>query len=69
MESFIKDSLPWLIPLIILLVIWDTVWKMIALWKSARNNHMVWFIFLGIINSLGILPIIYLLIQRKKTKA
>lgn len=66
MESFIKDSLPWLIPLIILLVIWDTVWKMIALWKSARNNHLVWFIFLGIVNSVGILPIIYILMHRNK---
>lgn len=63
----IKDALPWLIPLIIVLAIWDVVWKMIALWKSARNNHLAWFIFIGIINSVGILPIVYILQQRKKT--
>jgi hypothetical protein len=67
MESFIQDSLPWLIPLVIGLAIWDAVWKMIALWKSARNNHLAWFIFLGIINSVGILPIIYILMHKKKT--
>ncbi|MDR3062173.1 MAG: DUF5652 family protein [Dysgonamonadaceae bacterium] len=52
------------IPLWILLptLIWDIIWKMIALWKSARNNHLVWFIFIGITGTVGILPLIYLLI-------
>jgi len=63
----IKDALPWLIPPIIVLAIWDVVWKMIALWKSARNNHLAWFISIGTINSVGILPIVYILLQRKKT--
>jgi len=50
--------------LIIILVVWDLVWTMISLWKSARRDQMVWFIFLAIINSAGILPIIYLLIHK-----
>lgn len=69
MENFIKDSPLWLIPLIIVLIIWDAVWKMIALWKSTRSNHLAWFIWLGIINSFGILPIIYLLSHKNKTSA
>lgn len=69
MENFIQNSLPWLIPLIVILVIWDAVWKMIALWKSARNNHLAWFIFIGIINSIGIVPIVYILMHRKKSVA
>ncbi len=56
----------WLIALIVFLSIWDIIWKMVAMWKSARNNHSVWFILLGIINSVGILPIVYLLLNRKK---
>lgn len=67
--NFLQDALPWLIPLAIALIIWETVWKMIALWKSARNSHLSWFIFIGIINSIGILPIIYILLNRKKPAA
>jgi len=65
--QYIKDALPWLIPIIIILAIWDAVWKMIALWNSARNNHLAWFICIGIINSIGILPIVYILMHREST--
>jgi len=52
--------------IIIILVVWDLVWRLIALWKAGRNNHLAWFICIAIINTVGILPIIYLLIQKKK---
>jgi len=54
----------WVILLIAAISIWDLVWKLIALWKSARRDQTIWFVFLGIVNSAGILPIIYLLIYR-----
>ena len=60
------DSMPWLFPLIGLIIIWELVWKMIALWRAARNNDLTWFVFIGIINSLAILPIIYVLTHPKK---
>ncbi len=47
---------------LILLAIWDGVWKVIALWKSARNNQLAWFICLAIFNTAGILPILYILL-------
>ena len=50
-----------LVTVIILLAIWDGVWKLIALWKSARHNQLAWFICLAIFNTTGILPIIYIL--------
>jgi len=56
----------WVMPILILLVIWDTIWKLIGLWKSARNSHLIWFFCIAIFNTLGILPIIYILIYRKK---
>ena len=56
----------WLIPVLLLVLIWDSVWKLIALWKAARNKELAWFICIAVINTLGILPIIYLLINRKK---
>jgi hypothetical protein len=46
---------------LILLAIWDGVWKIIAMWKSARNNQLAWFICLAIFNTVGILPILYIL--------
>ena len=48
------------IPLLILLALWDGVWKAIGMWKSARNNQLAWFVCIVIFNTAGILPIIYL---------
>jgi hypothetical protein len=50
----------------IILFIWDVVWKGFALWKAARNNHIAWFVCIMIFNTVGILPIIYLLLNRTK---
>lgn len=58
------DTMTWLLPLIIILSIWDAVWRFIALWRSARNNHLAWFVCIAIFNTVGILPIIYLLMHR-----
>lgn len=58
-----------LIHFLIILAIWDMVWKFIALWKSARNNQLGWFVCIAIFNTVGILPIIYILTHRKKTEA
>ena len=55
---------PGLIILILIIALWDLTWKLIAMWKSSRRDQLIWFIFLGIINSAGILPIIYLLIYK-----
>ncbi len=65
MELHFHSFLQWLIPIIIILKIWDYVWKIFALLKAAKNNHMAWFVCILIFNTLGILPIIYLLIQRR----
>ena len=50
---------------IILLVIWDVVWKLIAMWKSARHDQLAWFICLAIFSTAGILPILYILAFQK----
>ena len=62
--SFLLE--PAFIIFIVVLMIWDAVWKLIALWKSARNNHLVWFVLIAIINTVGILPIVYILMHRNK---
>ncbi len=50
--------------LIFILAVWDMIWKGFALWRAARNYHQNWFIALLVINSVGILPIFYLLTKK-----
>jgi putative effector of murein hydrolase len=55
----------WLTPLLL----WSLVWKGLALWRSARNNQRYWFITLLVVNTAGLLEIIYLFFFAKKFKA
>ncbi len=58
-----------LIFVISILLVWTIIWKGLALWKSARNSQKGWFIALLIVNTLGILEIIYIfLCQKNKSK-
>ena len=57
-----------IMPFIIALILWDSIWKLIALWKAAKNDKLAWFISLAILNTAGILPIIYILMNRKLKK-
>lgn len=50
----------------IIVIIWCLIWKGIALWKSARHNDLTWFIVLLIINTMGILEIIYIFVFAKR---
>jgi hypothetical protein len=52
--------------ILIPLIVWTLVWKGIALWKSARRSEMVWFVALLVLNTLGILEIIYIFIVARK---
>lgn len=60
---------PWIIILIVILALIDAVLKLMALWRSARNNSLAWFVCLGIFNTIGILPLIYLLFFGKKSES
>jgi hypothetical protein len=40
--------------------LWTLFWKGAALWHAARKDNRPWFFALLIINTLGILEIIYL---------
>jgi methionyl-tRNA synthetase len=52
--------------LFFLLIAWSVFWKALALWHSARSTQTIWYIVLCIVNTVGILEIIYLLFFRKK---
>lgn len=53
-------------PIIITLFIWDVFWKLIGLWHSARRNQKLWFLCIAVFNTAGLLPIIYLLLNKNK---
>lgn len=62
-EAFYEDYST-LIGILLFLVVVDAVLKLITLWQSARRKQIAWFIFLALVNSLGILPVIYLIVNR-----
>ncbi len=51
--------------LLIIILIWSTVWKLLAFWKSARKGSVIWFIILAVFNTVGILPILYIFVFSK----
>jgi hypothetical protein len=51
------------------LAIWTICWKGAALWKAAQNSSKIWFIILLVVNTLGILEIIYIFFFSKKNKS
>lgn len=57
--------------LLVVIFAWSLVWKLLALWKSARKGQPIWFIVLAFINTIGILEILYIYIfsdMKKKSK-
>lgn len=59
----------WFLVVFIILSLWSLFWKGIALWKSGRNRQPVWFLFILIVNTCGLLPIFYLLFFQDKDSA
>lgn len=57
------------LPLIILVVLWTIVLKGFALWFSAQAGQRNWFIALLVLNTLGILELVYLIWYRPKKEA
>lgn len=49
-----------------MLVVWEGVWKAIALWKAARNRQLAWFVIMAIVNTVGLLEIAYIFLFQNK---
>lgn len=62
MEQFLIDYW-WLV---ILLGLWTLPWTGWALWRSARLNQMWWFVILLVVNTAGLLEILYLFVFSRK---
>jgi hypothetical protein len=46
--------------------VWSIYWKGRALWQTARKGDKVWFVAFLVVNTLGILEILYLYVFSKK---
>jgi hypothetical protein len=46
--------------LVLALTCWSVFWKAIALWKAARRDQLAWYVILAILNTAGLLEIVYI---------
>jgi len=67
MSGGLSFPVAWIFVLV-LIGIWEVIWKGKGLWKSGRNNQLMWFVFILIFNTVGILPIVYLVWFQKRKK-
>jgi methionyl-tRNA synthetase len=51
--------------LLVVVFLWSLFWKGLSLWRSARNFQKYWYFALLIVNTLGILEIVYLAFFQK----
>lgn len=54
-------------PLIVIIVIIEIALKGYSMWYAARNEQKGWFVAILAINSIGVLPLVYLFFFRPKT--
>lgn len=57
---------PAFVTLFVFIFLVDFVLRALSLWRAARANQSIWFIALLIFNTIGILPLIYLLFFSKE---
>jgi len=55
MEQLLDNSI-----VLLIVIAWSVFWKGWALWRAARNAQKYWFIAILLVNTLGILEIVYL---------
>jgi hypothetical protein len=68
LASYLGISLTLAALFLITIAVWTLVWKGLALWKSSKKEHLAWFIVLLIVNTAGILEILYIYVFSKMGK-
>lgn len=70
MTNEIINLSPGLIALISIIALWTLPWKGVALWKAAKQHDIFWFVALLILNTIGILEILYIFwISKRKIES
>ena len=49
-----------------LIAVWSAFWKIAALWIASKNDQKKWFVGLAVVNTFGILEIVYIFYVTKK---
>jgi hypothetical protein len=62
MQEFITNNSQYIFPV---LYLWSAIWKGLALWKAAKKDSKVWFVLLFVINTMGLLEILYIYLLNK----
>ena len=57
-----------LVGVIVFISLWELIWKGIAMWYASRNKQKSWFVALLVLNTVGLLPLIYLIWFKPKKK-
>jgi len=68
METFFATNSLLSVAIIIILISWTLIWKGLAMWRAAHMEHRYWFVVLLVLNTVGILDIIYLYVVAPKKK-
>ena len=53
----------------IVIMLWSLFWKGKALWHAARKGETTWFVVILVVNTVGILEILYLYVFSKEKPA
>ncbi len=65
----INGSYPlWVVILFVAIVVLEITLKGMALYRSARNGSKGWFVIFLLINTAGILPLLYLVFSKNKSQ-
>lgn len=66
MNTFLLNNPKNSLVFLLIIVLWILPWKIYALWTASKKNHKIWFVVLVIVNTFGILEIIYVFGVAKK---
>jgi hypothetical protein len=57
-----------MVPSIVAMMLWSLFWKGLALWHAAKRRQPWWFVAMLVVNTVGILEIVYLFVVAKVKK-
>ena len=63
--NFLGVTMGTAVVILAIISIWALVWKGLALWKAAKKKSVIWFVVLLIVNTGGILEILYIFVFSK----
>jgi len=67
--SSLSNPSPEMVYGLMALAIVEVILKGFAMWRAAQLKQLIWFVAILIFNTAGVLPIVYLIISKKKYAA